>query len=159
MVHCPLYAKCYSAWSWAHQARVGGSLGTKLYARPIPVRPFAAEASRTVGSAHFIGSKCTTEQSRDALSGQQQSLACLASSQGIRAVSKSFRRFADERTIAQVTSKDHMDLSSKDESLVKLFLAASSHQWQLLPGTASLHTSDVLQKHQNCCMLDQGWQV
>lgn len=31
-----------------------------------------------------------------------------------------------------------LDLSDKDESLAKLFLAASSHQWHLLPGRCLL---------------------
>ena len=37
-------------------------------------------------------------------------------------------------TTAELSSRSTKDLCGKDKSLVTLFLAASSHQWQLLPG-------------------------
>lgn len=38
---------------------------------------------------------------------------------------------------AESISRSMLDLCDQDESLVNLFLAASSHQWQILPGKLS----------------------
>ena len=46
-----------------------------------------------------------------------------------------------------------LDLGDKDKSLVKLFLAASSHQWHLLPGRCLCLLESVM--HGNCSGLQQ----
>lgn len=52
---------------------------------------------------------------------------------------------------AETSAQTMLDLSDKDESLTKLFLAASSHQWHLLPGRClwSARVSDACQTAQS----------